>query len=326
MTFALDSLRRGIARTLLMAVVALTPAPSGAADYPTKRVTLMVGFAAGGAVDTAARLIAQELSASWNQTVVVENRPGAESNLATRTVAQAAPDGYTLLLASTGIVINQSLYKKLDYTIEQLSPIGFPALGDGIAIAVAAKNPALNLTEFLESMKSRSFTLGAGGAFARIAGEYLFKVMAKAETIHVPFPGGAPALSALVGNHIEVLSAPIPEVLPQVQQGTVRVLAVTGAKRSASLPDVPTLGELGFQGLEVGGMTALFAPSGTPSEICDQLNEAVNQAMAKPAVRERLRSLGYEANPMSRQAAVDFLKRQLDTWGKMVRATGITVE
>jgi len=307
-------------------LVAALVGNAAAADYPTRRVTLVVGFAAGGAVDVAARIIAQELGTLWGQTVVVENRPGAESNLAARAVAQAAPDGYTLLVASTGIAINQSLYKRLDYSIAQLTPVAIPALGDGLSFAVVADHPAQTLRAFIEGTKDKSFTVGAGGAFARITSEYFFKVLAKAPSVAVPFPGGAPALTALVGRHIDALAAPVPEVIPQVRQGAVRVLAVSSAKRSLSLPEVPTLSELGYAGIEVGGMTALLAPAGTPDDICQAINAAVNQAMQKPDVRERLRQLGYEANPVSRAAAKDYLARQLALWARMVGATGISVD
>ena len=323
MTIAVHSamLRATVGALLLLQI---DPVPVSAADYPERRVTLVVGFAAGGAVDVAARIIAQELSARWGQTVVVENRPGAELNLAARAVAQAAPDGYTLLVASTGIAINQFLYKRLDYSIKQLTPVAIPAFGDGLAFAVVADDPARSLREFIDRTAGKSFTVGAGGAFARITADYFFKVVVKSQAIAVPFPGGAPALTSLVGHHIDALSAPVPEVIPQVRQSTIRVLAVS--KRSPSLTDVATLSELGFQGVEVGGMTVVFAPAGTPDEICDALNAALNEAMRKSDVRDRLRTLGYEANTISRAASAEHVARQLELWERMVRATGITVE
>jgi tripartite-type tricarboxylate transporter receptor subunit TctC len=302
------------------------PAPAAAqgADYPTRNITFIVGFAPGGGIDTFARVVAQELNEA-GFSVVIENRAGAASNIAAKAVAGAAPDGYTLLFTGNSYAINQTLYRNPGYANEDLRPVAFVAI-DSQALAVVAAEPARSLPEFLQAHQTTPFNYGYGGSSARIIADYVFKVLAKANATGVPFQSGAPALNALLGRHVDIITAPVAEVHPQIQQGAVRALAVTGPQRAGALPDVPTLDELGLPGLGINGWIGILAPARTPPDICIKLNAAVNRIVAKPNVDKRLRGLGYEPYVGSFADAGGFLKRQIDTWGNLIHATGIAAE
>ena len=196
---------------------------------------------------------------------------------------------------------------------------------DSQALVVNADNPARTLAEFLAAAKDKPPNFGFGGSSSRIVTEYLLRVLAKTEAVAVPFQSGAPALNALLGKHIDVLSSPISEVVPYVQQGVLRALAVTGSKRSHALPDVPMLSEAGFPGLEINGWIGILAPSKTPDATCAILNKFVNDAVSKPAVNERLRALGYDPNVMPLAETAPFLDNSIETWRKMILATGMTI-
>ena len=316
-------------RTLLaiLGLALLAPLASAEAqpsDYPNRKITFVVGFAPGGGIDTFARVIAQELTDHFGYQIVIENRAGAASNIAAKMVAGAQPDGYTLLFTGNSYAINQTLYKNPGYATEDIRPVVFVAI-DSQALAVNADNPARTLPEFLEA-KSKPFSFGFGGSSARIAAEYVFKVVAKSSSTGVPFQSGAPALNALLGRHVDIVMGPVAEIHPQVQQGSVKALAVTGPRRAEAFPDVPTLNEVGFAGLDINGWIGILAPARTPPEICARLNAAVNEILAKPAADKRLRTLGYEPYSGSFADAPAFLVRQIETWGRLIRATGITAE
>jgi tripartite-type tricarboxylate transporter receptor subunit TctC len=270
-------------------------------------------------------VVAQELTEQAGFAVVIENRAGAASNIAAKAVAAAAPDGYTLLFTGNSYAINQTLYKNPGYATEDLRPVVFVAI-DSQALAVHAANPARSLPEFLETAKTRPFNYGFGGSSARIGAEYVFNVPAKANATGVPFQSGAPALNALLGRHVDIIMAPVAEAHPQIVQGAVRALAVTGPRRAAALANVPTLDELGMPGLGINGWIGILAPALTPEDICAKLNATVNGIVAKPGVDKRLRGLGYEPYVGTLADAGGFLKRQIDTWGGLIRATGITAD
>ncbi len=211
-------------RSACLAFVAgLAVAHSGLAlgqsfDYPNKKITMVVGFAPGGGVDTLARVVAQELADSAGYQIVVENRPGAGSNVAAKVVASAPADGYTLLFTGNSYAINQTIYRNPGYETSELRAIAIAAL-DSQALVVNANNPARTLADFLKAAKDKPPTFGFGGSSSRIISEYVLRVLAKTEAVAVPFQSGAPALNALLGNHVDILAAPIAEVVPQVQQG-----------------------------------------------------------------------------------------------------------
>ncbi|HEY6258432.1 MAG TPA: tripartite tricarboxylate transporter substrate-binding protein [Xanthobacteraceae bacterium] len=312
---------------IVVTAIALPPRPvnAQAADYPNRKVTFVVGFAAGGGIDTMARIVAQGLGERFGYQIVVENRPGAASNIAAKAVAGAAADGYTLLFSGNSLAINQTFYKNLTYSIDELKAVAVAAI-DSHALAINASRPSRTLAEFLDASRGQAFTFGYGGSSARIVGEYILKVIAKTPAIGVPFQSGAPTVTALLGNHVDIIAGPVAEIYPQAQQGALRALAVTGARRAQAFPDVPTLREIGFPGLEINGWVGLLAPAKTPPEICAKLNAAVNAVVAEPAVDKRLREIGYEPSAMPLADAAAVLKTSIEKWGRMIEATGITAE
>ena len=315
-----------IRRAVIATLAALIPAAALAqtADMPNRKITMVVGFAPGGGVDVLARVVAQELNDNAGFQMVIENRPGAGSNIAAKAVASAAPDGATLLFTGNSYAINQTIYRNPGYATADLRAVAIAAL-DSQGLAVNAANPARTLADFIAAAKDKPPSFGFGGSSSRIIAEYVLKVMAKTEATAVPFQSGAPALNALLGNHVDIIAAPIAELVPQVRQGAVRVLAVSGSKRSAAFPEVPMLREAGFPGLEINGWIGILAPAATPDDICLKINSAVNAAVGKPAVNERLRSLGYEPHAMSLAGTAPFLTNSIETWRKMILATGMAI-
>lgn len=307
---------------VLATLIAL--AGPAAALAQSGKVTMIVGFAPGGGVDVLARVVAQELNDHGGFQVVIENRPGAGSNIAAKMVAGAAPDGGTLLFTGNSYAINQTIYRNPGYAKADLRPVAIAAL-DSQGLAVNSANPAMTLADFAAAAKLRPPSFGFGGSSSRIIAEYMMKVMMKTDATAVPFQSGAPALNALLGNHVDIIAAPLAELVPQVQQGAVRVLAVSGTKRAASFPDVPKLDEAGFPGLEINGWIGILVPAATPNEICERLNKAVNAAVAKSAVNARLRQLGYEPHQMDLADTEPFLTNSIETWRKMILATGMTI-
>jgi len=257
-------------------------------DTSAKKITMIVGFAPGGGVDVLARVVAQELNDNAGFQIVIENRPGAGSNIAAKAVATAAPDGATLLFTGNSYAINQTIYRNPGYATADLRPVAIAAL-DTQGLAVNAANPARSLQDFVRAAKDKPPSFGFGGSSSRI------------------------------------IAAPIAELVPQVQQGAVRVLAVSGGKRAPAFPDVPMLREAGFPGLEIHGWIGILAPSGTPDEVCERLNRAVNAAVGKPAVNARLRTLGYEPHEMPLADSGPFLTNSIETWRKMILATGMAI-
>jgi tripartite-type tricarboxylate transporter receptor subunit TctC len=316
-------LHRAVIAALLALLIPATALAQGNATSGRK-ITIIVGFAPGGGVDTLARVVAQELNDSAGLQVVIENRPGAGSNIAAKTVATAAPDGTTLLFTGNSYAINQTIYRNPGYATADLRAVAIAAL-DSQGLAVNAANPARTLAEFVAAAKDKPPSFGFGGSSSRIIAEYVLKVMAKTEATAVPFQSGAPALNALLGKHVDIIAAPLAELVPQVQQGALRVLAVSGTKRSASFPDVPMLREAGFPGLEINGWIGILAPAATPDDICEKFNAAVNAAVGKPAVNARLRQLGYEPYEMVLAGTGPFLTNSIETWRKMILATGMAI-
>jgi tripartite-type tricarboxylate transporter receptor subunit TctC len=315
-----------VAIAVLTATMLTTPAHAQAQDYPKQKITIVVAFAAGGSLDTLARLIGQKLSARWGQPVVVENRVGAGGNIGARSVIASEPDGYTLLLTSTGVAINQSLHANPGYAIDDLTPIIFPGVNTSI-LAVNPANPAQDLSQLLANVRGKSLTFGSAGVGTggHLTGEYFFKVLAKVDAVHTPFAGGAPASSALLGNHIDAISVAIPDVAGQIKSGALRGLAVASLKRAGAVPDVKTFAEQGFPGFEAIAWSGLFAPAKTNADICLKLNQAMNEIMQEGEVQERMATLGFDLNPQTLPQAQAFLKSELDKWSAIVRALGIKI-
>jgi tripartite-type tricarboxylate transporter receptor subunit TctC len=322
---AIHDRRALIALAAAFALGAVTPGPAGAQDYPNRKLTFMVGFAPGGGIDTIARVIAQGLTEQFGYQIVIENRPGAASNIAARAVASAVPDGYTLLVTGNSLAINQTYYKNPGYSTDELAPIAFAAR-DSMALAVNASNPARTLAEFVERSKGKPFSFGFGGSSARIGSEYVFNVLLKTQAVGVPFQSGAPAMNALLGDHVDIIAGPIAEIYPQAQQGKMRALVVTGMQRSRAFPDIPTLNESGLPGIDISGWNGFLGPAKIASEIAAKLNADINAVVRNPAVDQRMRQLGYEPYTVAFADAPAFFKTSIDAWAGMIKLTGISAE
>ena len=322
---AIHDRRALLALTVMLAVGAMAASPVAAQDYPNRKLTFMVGFAPGGGIDTIARVIAQGLTEQFGYQIVIENRPGAASNIAARAVASATPDGYTLLVTGNSLAINQTYYKNPGYSTDELAPIAFVAR-DSMALAVNASNPARTLAEFVERSKGKLFSFGFGGSSARIGSEYVFKVLLKTQAVGVPFQSGAPAMNALLGDHVDIIAGPIAEIYPQAQQGKMRALVVTGTQRSRAFPDIPTLIESGLPGIDISGWNGFLAPAKIAPEIAAKLNADMNAVVRNPAVDQRMRQLGYEPHTVEIADAPAFFKASIDAWAGMIKLTGISAE
>jgi tripartite-type tricarboxylate transporter receptor subunit TctC len=296
--------------------------------YPSRPVRLVVGFTPGGAVDIIARLIGQALSERLGKPFVIENRPGAATNLATESVLRAPADGYTLLMANTAAAINATLYDKLNFNfIRDMAAVGGVMRG-GYVVEVHPSFPARTLAEFIAYAKANPGTINMGsagsGASDHMAGE-LFKMMTGVNLVHVPYRGAAPALADLLGAQVQVMFGSLPPSIEYIRSGKLRGLAVTTSTRSEALPDLPTVGDF-VPGYEASGWYGICAPSRTPVEIIDKLNLAINAALADPKLKARLAELGGAALPGSPADFGKLIAEETEKWGKVVRAANIKPE
>ena len=306
----------------------LVPHVARAQAYPSRPVRLVVGFTPGGAVDIIARLIGQALSERLGKPFVIENRPGAATNLATESVVRASADGYTLLMANTAAAINATLYDKLSFNfIRDIAPVAGIMRG-GYVVEVHPSFPAKTLPEIIAYAKANPGTINMGsagsGASDHMAGE-LFKMMTGVNLVHVPYRGAAPALADLLGAQVQVMFGSLPASIEYIKSGKLRGLAVTTSTRSDALPDLPTVGDF-VPGYEASGWYGVCAPSRTPVEIVDKLNLEINAALADPKLKARLAELGGAALPGSPADFAKLIAEETEKWGKVVRAANIKAE
>lgn len=316
--------------TLSLLLTAAFGGPAYAQDYPSRPVKLVVGFAAGGSTDKLARALAQQMGEGLGQTVVIENRPGAAGNLAAEAVATAAPDGYTLFMATlSSQAINPHLYARLKFDpIKSFEPV-----------ALAAKYPLLlvvppqlqissvaGLVDYARANPGRTFFASSGsGSPAHLAGE-IFKAEARIDVQHVPYRGGGPAMLALMANEAQFGFETIPSAIGHARGGKLKDLAVTSEARSSAAPELPTMREAGYKNFSVTSWAGLLAPAGTPKEVVARLNRAVNQALAGAALKATLAQDGAESVG---GAAADFTKFMNDEhryWGEVVQKSGAKAE
>jgi len=296
--------------------------------YPARAVRIIVPVAPGGALDITARLIGQWLSDRLGQAFVIENRPGANTNLGIEVVTHAAPDGYTLLLIPASVTVNATLYEKLNFNfIRDIVPVA-PISTIPLVMVVNLAVPAKTVPEFIAYAKANSgkVTMASGGtgSTSHVGGE-LFKLLTGIDMLHVPYRGGAPALIDLIGGQVQVYFSPLPESLQTIRAGKVRALAMTSAKRSELLPEVPTIGE-SVPGFEASTWQGIGAPKGTSPEIVDRLNREINAALADASFRMHLADLGSVPMPMSPADFQKFIAEETDKWGKVVRTANIKPE
>src|SRR5947209_1246677 len=299
--------------------------PAGAQAYPTRPVGLIAGFAAGGGVDIAARLIGQWLSERLGQPCVVENRPGAGTNIATQAVVSAPPDGYTLLLVNSANAINATYYQKLNFNfIRDIAPVASITRQPQIILANPSF-PAKTIRELIDYAKANPGKVNMSspgvGSPSHLSGE-LFKVLAGINLVHVPFGGNGPALTALLGGQVEVSFASLPSSIEFIRTGKLRGLAVTTATRSDAVPEIPTVGEF-VPGYEVSAWYGVGAPKGTPAEVIDTLNKAINAGLADPKLKARLAEFGGTPFALSPADFGKFIADETEKWGKVIRAANI---
>ncbi|OGA49512.1 MAG: hypothetical protein A3F74_19500 [Betaproteobacteria bacterium RIFCSPLOWO2_12_FULL_62_58] len=309
------------------AVVLVGVAGICAAAYPERPVRLIVPVGPGGAVDVVGRITGQKLSALLGQNVVIDNRGGANYIIGTEIAARSAPDGYTLLFTAGAHTINPAVYRKLPYdTLRDFAPISRIANSSGLVIVVHPSFPARSLQELIDMARASpgkiNYCSGGFGNLTHIAGE-LFQVMANVKLTHVPYKSAGPAITDLLAGHIPLMFGPSPVVVPMVQAGRLRPLAFTGLKRSAQLPAVSTVDELGIKGYEATGWYGIYGPRGTPKAVVDQLSAAVRQMVQMPDTRERFAALNLEPVGSSPEEFARFLKEDLRKYAEIAKKAGI---
>jgi tripartite-type tricarboxylate transporter receptor subunit TctC len=293
--------------------------------YPSRPVRIVVGFAAGGGNDIAARLIGQWLSERLGQPFVIENRPGAGTNIATEAVARAPPDGHTLLLVGSTNAINATFYPKLNFNfIRDIAPVS-SITRQPQAMLANPSFPARTIPELIDYAKANPGKVNMSspgvGTISHLAGE-LFKMMAGVNLVHVPFGGNSPALTALLGGQVELSFASLPSSIEFIRTGKLRGLAVTGAMRAEALPDVPSTGEF-VRGYEVSAWYGVGAPKGTPAEVIDKLNKEINAGLADPNMQARIADFGGTVFALSAADFGKFIAEETEKWAKVIREADI---
>ena len=310
------------------AAVPIAPHIAWAQAYPSRPVRIMVGFAAGGATDIVARIMGQWLSERLGQQFVVENRPGAGTNIATAAVVNAAPDGHTLLMVSPTNAVNATLYDKLSYNfIRDIAPVA-SIHREPFLVEVDPSVPVKTVPEFIAYAKAHpgqiSFASAGNGSVAHVTGE-LFKMMTGVNLVHVPYRGAGPALVDLLGGQVQVMFATMSSSIEYVRGGKLRALAVTTATRSPVLPDIPTVAEF-VPGYESSFWTGVGAPKNTPAEIVDKLNKEINAALADSKMKTRLAELGATALPGSPADFGKLLADETEKSAKVVKFAGVKAD
>ena len=311
---------------LLLGAALLAPLPGHAQSYPNRLIKIIVPYAAGGAVDIVARTIAQPLGEALKQPAIVDNRPGASANIGMEMVAKATPDGYTLLMASNGIATNMALFPNLAFDgrrdFAPVAKIGYAPL----VIVVPASSPVKSLKELIAMAKAEpgklTYASAGNGSSGHLAGE-LIKSTAKIDVLHIPYKGGAPAITDLLGERISFMPINPVEVLALIRAGRLRALAVASDKRFALLPDVPTAAEAGLSGYEASVWWGLVAPAKTPPDIVRQLNAETNKALADSAIANKLSELGVVVTAGTPDQFAAFIKSQTELWSGVVMSAGI---
>jgi len=332
MTSLTHHLRRDALKALALACISLcTLAPAAMAQgaFPNKPITLVVTYPPGGGADAMARLIAPKMGEALGQAVIIENKPGASGQIGASAVAKAAPDGYTLMLDASSFSANPALYPKLPYdSLKAFKPIGVLALFPNVVL-VNANFPAKNIAELTAAARKNkdavSYASSGNGSAQHLAGA-LFESVAKVDMVHVPYKGGGPALNDVIGGQVPLFFGNLASTLQHVQSGKLKALAVTSAKRSPILPEVPTLAEAGLKGAEIYEWNAVFAPANTPEPVVAKLAAAFQQALESPEVKARVAQLGGDIQKGSPDEAKKFIDQQINQWSRVIRERGITTE
>lgn len=321
------SLSRRCVMALGLAATTMAGLPALAADYPSKPVTLVVAYAAGGGTDAIARVFAAQLEKELGGRVIVDNRPGAAGNIGTDVVANARPDGYTLLIGNQGpMVVNPHIFDMRHDPAEALDPIAMIA-NASLVVVTGPRLPVGTLPELLDKAKSQELVYGsAGNASASHVATLLLAQTAGIEMKHVPYKGAGPAVNDLVGGHIDFMVTTVPSVIGLIQDGTLKALAVTGDQRFPGLPDVPTAQEAGLAGYTASAWYGVMGPKGIPDDIRAKIAAATAATLKDPGFLEKLANDGAVAADLEGQAFADFMAAERTRWGVVVEAADIKVE
>ncbi|MDR3380336.1 tripartite tricarboxylate transporter substrate binding protein [Cupriavidus basilensis] len=323
------STKRWLAAAVAATAALTMPALTLAQAFPAKPVKIVVPYPPGGTNDIVVRLLAQKLGDSMGQPFVVENKPGASGNLGAEQVARAAPDGYTLLLVTTGHSIHPSLYKNLRYNIKtDLTPVSELTRGP-MLVMVTPSLPYKTVRDVIAAAKAKPGSINFGsagnGSSTHLATE-LLSSMAGVKMTHIPYSGSAPAMADVMAGNAQLVMDLMFSALPQVNGGKLRAIAITGAKRSPLLPNVPTVAESGVPGFETLAWNGLMAPANTPKPIIDKLNAEIHKALDAPEMKERLRAQGFEPSPGTPEQFGALIRSEIDRWAKVVKSSGAKVE
>jgi tripartite-type tricarboxylate transporter receptor subunit TctC len=327
---AMEDALKAIVRIIAAAWAAFACASAASAQsYPDKPVRVVVGFAPGGPTDVIARIVADKLSANLGKQFYVVNQPGAGSNTATGMVATSPADGYTLLVVSTGFVVNPSLFAKVPYDpVKDFAPITIVAVSPNV-VTVHPSVPAKSMKELIEVIKANpgkySFAAPGVGSTPHLSGE-IFRLAFGLDLPTVQFTGAGPAIQSTLGGHTPVAFSAVPPAAPQIKEGLLRALAVTAEKRSSALPDVPTMAEAGIAGQEAYTLTGILAPAATPKEITSLLHREIVKLVAEPDVQKRLADLGFEVVANTPDEFAVRIKSEMEKWGKVIRDAKLKVE
>jgi tripartite-type tricarboxylate transporter receptor subunit TctC len=306
----------------------LAPAPAAAQVYPTRQIEIVVPFVAGGTTDNIARMLAQRFSDAWRETVIVSNRPGGGATIGTGVVAKAAPDGHTLLVTTLAFATTPTLQKLPYDAAKDFAPVAELA-SIPLVLVVHPSVPATTLGEFIALAKAEparlDYVSAGAGTSTHLAAE-MFNAAAGVKLVHVPFKGNAEGMNAILGGHVKVYFAQAAAVLQHVRAGTLRAIAVTTEARIATLPDVPTIAELGFPGYEISTWQGLFAPTGTPEAVVAKINAEAVAMLNTPEVRQRLSYEGADPVGSTPGQFTARVKAEIAKWGKVIREAGIATQ
>ncbi|MEA2911803.1 MAG: hypothetical protein QOJ15_3884 [Bradyrhizobium sp.] len=313
----------------LVAALVLTSPAVRAQTYPSRQITLIIPFAVGGSNDMVGRAIGKKLTEAWGQPVIVENRPGAGGMIGTAAVAAAPPDGYTLLLVSSTFTINPAIKKSMPFdTIKDFTPVAFIARSP-LLVTASNKLPVKSAKELLALARSKpgqiTYASSGPGSINQISAE-LIALSAGARLMHVPYKGGAPALNDLLGGHVDIYVSSLPQVLPLAQSGQAKALAVTSAKRTALLPDVPTLEEAGIAGFDLWSWWGVVGPAGMPVSVINALNSEIGKMLNSPELGTFLSNEGAEAETMTPQQFGDLIRSETARWIKVAHQANISID
>ncbi len=301
-------------------------APATAQKYPARPITIVVAFPAGGYADSFARILADRLADKLHQSVVVENRGGAGGNIGAASVAHASPDGYTLLVTTASIAVNETYYKSKNYAASDLRAIAIPA-GAPETLSVSPTDPAKTLGDLVLSARVQPFDYASPGVgtSSHVAAAYFFKELARIDPVQVPFQGGAPAVNAVMGGHVRVLIGTLPGYAGQFQSHAIRGLAVSSDRRVPEYPDIPTYGEGGFPFVAISWV-GVFAPAKVDNAIASRLNAAIDEIIAEPATEAKLKTFSMQTSRRNLADTESYFRSEVAKWGKMVQAIGIAAK